>query len=564
MYKHTVSGATPPQCVIAGKRYICPGTGEAAVLVPWKLRRILICEAESKNARSTDMTFLPDFSMATWTLLVLLLTLLAYYAIWPYKLFKRYGIPGPTPIPFIGTFLGNRHGLMEFDMECFKKYGKVWGIYEGQKPLLAIVDPVIIKSIMVKECYTNFTNRRDFGLSGPLKSSVLISKDEQWKRIRTVLSPTFTSGKLKQMFPLMNHYGELLVKNIHKKINNKEPLDMKHIFGSYSMDIVLSTSFSVNVDSMNNPNDPFVTNARNLFTFSFFNPLFLISILCPFLVPLLDKMNFCFLSLKILNFFKDAVASIKKKRQKGTHEDRVDFLQLMVDAQSNEGKSVPEEEKHGYKELSDTEILAQSLIFIMAGYETTSTTLMFLAYNIATHPDVQRKLEEEIDALLPNKAPPTYDALMKMEYMDMVINESLRMFPPAIRIDRVCKKTMEINGVTIPAGVVIVVPLFALHLNPEIWPEPEEFQPERFSKENQKNQDPYNFLPFGVGPRNCIGMRFALVNMKVALTILLQNFRLETCKDTPVPLKICTKGYLKPTKPIILNLIPKVGQTVEE
>ncbi|XP_031759506.1 cytochrome P450 3A29 isoform X2 [Xenopus tropicalis] len=437
-------------------------------------------------------------------------------------------------------------------------------IYEGQKPLLAIVDPVIIKSIMIKECYSNFTNRRDLGLTGPLKSSVLVSKDEQWKRIRTVLSPTFTSGKLKQMFPLMKHYGELLVKNIHKKIDNKEPLDMKHIFGSYSMDIVLSTSFSVNVDSMNNPNDPFVTNARNLFKFSFFNPLFLIAILCPFLVPLLDKMNFCFLSLKILNFFKDAVASIKKKRQKGTHEDRVDLLQLMVDAQSNEGESVPEEEKHGYKELSDTEILAQSLIFIMAGYETTSTTLMFLAYNIATHPDVQRKLEEEIDALLPNKAPPTYDALMKMEYMDMVINETLRMFPPAIRIDRVCKKTMEINGVTIPAGVVIVVPLFVLHLNPEIWPEPEEFQPERFSKENQKNQDPYNFLPFGVGPRNCIGMRFALVNMKLVLTILLQNFRFETCKDTPVPLKICTDGYLKPTKPIILNLIPKAGQTVEE
>ncbi|XP_041421152.1 cytochrome P450 3A21-like isoform X1 [Xenopus laevis] len=417
---------------------------------------------------------------------------------------------------------------------------------------------------MVKECYTNFTNRRDFGLSGPLKSSVFLSKDDNWKRIRTVLSPTFTSGKLKQMFPLMKHYGELLVKNIQKKIDNNEPLDMKDIFGSYSMDTILSTSFSVNVDSMNNPNDPFVTNARNLFTFSFFKPLFLLTILCPFLVPLLDKMNFCFLSLKILNFFKDAVTSIKKKRQKGIHEDRVDFLQLMVDAQNNEGESVSEGEKERYKELSDTEIMAQSLIFIMAGYETTSTTLMFLTYHLARHPDVQKKLEEEIDTLLPNKAPPTYEALMKMEYMDMVINESLRVLPPTIRIERVCKKTMEINGVTIPAGVVIVVPLFALHLNPEVWPEPDHFQPERFSKENQKNQDPYNFLPFGTGPRNCIGMRFASVSMKVALTLLLQNFRFETCKDTPDPLKVCTKGNLKPTKPIILNLVPKATQTAEE
>ncbi|KAG8442890.1 hypothetical protein GDO86_011629 [Hymenochirus boettgeri] len=510
------------------------------------------------------MNFLPNFSMETWTLLVLFLTLLTYYGIWPFRYFRKYGIPGPKPLPFIGTFLGNRHGVFEFDMECYRKYGKIWGFYDGPKPLLAIVDPAIIKTILVKECYTHFTNRRDFGLSGPLKSSVLISKDEQWKRIRTVLSPTFTSGKLKQMFPVIKHYGDLLVQNIQRKIENKEPLDMKYIFGGFSMDIVLSTSFSVNVDSMNNPNDPFVTNARNLFKFSFFNPLFLATVLFPFLVPILDRMNFCFLSIDILNFFKDAVKSIKNKRQKGLHEDRVDFLQLMVDSQSSKGKALLEEEKHGYKELTDDEILAQSLIFIMAGYETTSTTLMFLAYLIATHPDVQEKLLEEIDTLLPNKAPPTYDAIMQMEYMEMVINESIRMYPSAIRIDRVCKKTTEINGVTIPGGVVVVIPLYVLHRNPDVWPEPDQFQPERFSKENRDNWDPYNFLPFGGGPRNCIGMRFALVNMKLSLTLLLQNFTFQTCKETPIPLEVDTKGYLKPKRPVILNLVPKGAQKKEE
>lgn len=507
------------------------------------------------------MYLIPDFSKETWILLIILLALLTYYGIWPYRLFKKYGIPGPKPLPFIGTFLENKDGISEFDMECFKKYGKIWGFYDGRQPVLAVMDPAIIKSILVKECYTIFTNRRNFGLSGPLKSAVSIAADDQWKRIRTVLSPTFTSGKLKQMFPIIKQYGDLLVKNIQKTVDNKEFINMKDIFGSYSMDIVLSTSFSVNVDSLNNPNDPFVTNGRKLFTFSFFNPLFLTTVLCPFLIPLLEKLNFCFLPLSVLNFFQDAIKSIKKNRQKGNHTDRVDFLQLMVDAQSKDDNVG--ENKHGYKELTDSEILAQGLIFIIAGYETTSTTLMFLAYHLATHPDVQTKLQEEIDTILPNKAPPTYEALMQMEYLDMVLNENLRLYPAAGRIERVCKATTEINGVTIPKGVVTVIPAFVLHRDPELWPDPEEFRPERFSKENRETQDPYTFLPFGAGPRNCIGMRFAQINMKSVITLLLQNFSFRTCKDTPIPLEIDTRGFLKTKKPVILNLVPREAQKTD-
>ncbi|XP_075053322.1 cytochrome P450 3A29-like isoform X2 [Mixophyes fleayi] len=419
------------------------------------------------------------------------------------------------------------------------------------------MDPVIIKSILVKECYSTFTNRRNFGLNGPLNSAVSIAEDDQWKRIRTVLSPTFTSGKLKQMFPIILNYGQLLVKNVLKKVGNKEFINMKDTFGSYSMDIVLSTSFSVNVDSLNNPNDPFVTNGKKLFTFSFLNPLFLTTLLCPFLIPLLGKLNFCFLPVSVLKFFQDAIERIKKSRQKGIHTDRVDFLQLMVDSQAKDNNAPSGEESHDYKVLTDTEIMAQGLIFILAGYETTSTTLMFLSYHLATHPDVQTKLQEEIDTILPNKAPPTYDALMQMEYLDMVISENLRLYPAAGRIERVCKKTTEINGVTIPAGVVTVIPAFVLHRDPDIWPDPEEFRPERFSKENREEQDQYTFLPFGAGPRNCIGMRFALINMKSAITLLLQNFSLRPCKDTPIPLEIDTKGFLKTTKPVILNLVPR-------
>ncbi|XP_074866394.1 cytochrome P450 3A21-like [Carettochelys insculpta] len=510
------------------------------------------------------MDFLPCLSLHTWFLLIAFLCLFMLYGLWPYRFFKKLGVPGPRPLPFIGTFHEYRHGFLDFDKKCFQKYGKIWGFFDGRQPVLAILDPVIIKTILVKECYSLFTNRRVFGLSGDLKSALTIATDEQWKRIRTVLSPTFTSGKLREMFPIIHHYGEILVKNIQQKVADDESLEMKSIFGAYSLDVVASTSFSVNIDSMNNPNDPLVAYIKKYLTFTFFSPLILSVVMFPFLSPVLEKMNVTVFPSGFLDFFLNIIQRIKKERQKNNHSVRVDFMQLMVDSQISEDSSEPNEKTHSCKALSDKEIMAQALVFILAGYETTSFTLNFLSYNLAIHPDVQQRVQEEIDAALPNKAAPTYDTILQLEYLDMVVNETLRLFPAGGRIERVCKKTTEINGVTIPKGTVAMIPAHVLHRDPEYWPEPDEFRPERFSKENRESVDPYIFLPFGAGPRNCIGMRFALLSMKVAMVMLLQRFTFKTCKDTPVPLVLDTKGFLQPKKPIILKMVPRTHVDPEE
>ncbi|XP_021267471.1 cytochrome P450 3A29-like isoform X4 [Numida meleagris] len=503
------------------------------------------------------MGFLPDLSPITWLLLAAFLGLLALYGIWPYQAFKKLGIPGPRPVPFFGTFLEYRRGFLNFDQMCFKKYGRIWGIFEGRQPVMAILDPNLIKTILVKECYSVFTNRRFFGPRGRLESALFVAADDQWKRIRTVLSPTFTSGKLKEMFPIVKSYGDKLVKNIEKKVANEELLDMKNIFGAYSMDVVASTSFSVDIDSMSNPSDPFVANIKKFLKFSLLNPLIIFIVLFPFTIPVLEKMNVTLLPSEVLNFFSVIFTKMKKEREEGYHVDRVDFLQLMIDSQSSQDSSKSAGEKDSYKSLSDEEILAQALSFVFAGYETTSSALSYISYHLATHPDVQKRLQDEIDASLPNKAAPTYNAVMQMEYLDMVVNESLRLYPPLGRIDRICKKTVEFNGVTIPKGMVVMIPVYVLHHDPTYWPEPEEFRPERFSKENRENIDPYTFLPFGAGPRNCIGMRFALLAMKVAAVVLLQNFSFKPCKDTPIPLVLDTKGFMQPKKPIVLKMVPR-------
>ncbi|XP_076416761.1 cytochrome P450 3A13-like isoform X5 [Peromyscus maniculatus bairdii] len=409
----------------------------------------------------------------------------ASYGTSSHGLFKKLGIPGPKPLPFFGTMLNYRRGISIYDIECQKQYGDMWGLFNGLLPVLVITEPDMIKNVLVKEFYSIFTNRHLFGPLGFMKKGITTSENEEWKRIRSLLTPVFSSGKLKEMFHIIQEYGDALVKNMSREVEKGKNVTMKDFFGAYIMDVITGTLFGVKVDSLNNPQDPFVKNTRKLFIFDYFNPL----------------------------AFSTA--------------------------------------------LSDLEILAQSITFILAGYETTSTTLSFITYLLAIYPNVQKKLQHEIDAVLPNKAPATYEALVKMEYLDMVVNESMRLYPVATRVNRLSKKDVEINGVLIPKGTVVVIPIFVLHRDPKYWPDPEEFHPERFSKENKDRINPYTYLPFGHGPRNCIGMRFAFINMKLAIVKILQNFFLSPCEETEVPLKLGKKMTHTPEKPIVLKIISR-------
>ncbi|KAL6083086.1 hypothetical protein STEG23_032662, partial [Scotinomys teguina] len=424
-------------------------------------------------------------------------------------------------------------------------------LFDGQTPVLAITDTEMIKNILVKECYSIFTNRRDIGPVGFMSKAISISKDDEWKRIRALLSPTFTSGKLKEMFPIVEQYGDILVRYLRREAERGKPITMKKVFGAYSMDVITSTSFGVNLDSLNNPKDPFVEKTRKLIRFDFFDPFFMSVALLPFLIPIYEKLNVSMFPKDSIAFFKKFVKKMKENRLDPNQKHRVDFLQLMMNAHNNS------KDKESYKALSDMEIIAQSIIFIFAGYETTSNTIAFALYLLATHPDIQKKLQEEIDVVLPNKASPTYDKVMEMEYLDMVLSESLRLYSISGRIERVCKQDVEIGGVFIPKGTTVVIPTYALQHDPQYWPEPEEFHPERFSKENKGSIYPYTYMPFGNGPRNCLGMRFALMNMKLALTKVLQNFSFKPCKETQIPLKLSRLTLLQPEKPIVLKVVPR-------
>lgn len=124
--------------------------------------------------------------------------------------------------------------------------------------------------------------------------------------------------------------------------------------------------------------------------------------------------------------------------------------------------------------------------------------------------------------------------MLEMKYMEQVIDETLRMFPPAKRVDREANDDYEYEGIKISKGQVIAVPIYALHHDPEIYPDPEKFLPERFGEIEKKKREAVSFLPFGAGPRGCIGIRFAFLEMKLLLTTILSKYRFERCELTPV------------------------------
>ena len=193
---------------------------------------------------------------------------------------------------------------------------------------------------------------------------------------------------------------------------------------------------------------------------------------------------------------------------------------------------------------------------MIAGYETTSTALSYMTYVLATHPQEQLKLQEHIDTYFSPESEdemPSYDTVLQMDYLDMFIRETLRMYPIApMVINRQSTEDFHIKNIgTMPAGTCIAVDIYSLHFNPDLWGpvDPHTFYPERFATKRH----PMAWIPFGAGPRNCVGMRFAFMELKMLLVCLLKTYSVIDCGDqTHKPFKeLNEKAVIAPSEAII-------------
>ncbi|XP_067661939.1 cytochrome P450 3A21-like [Haliotis asinina] len=497
---------------------------------------------------------------------VLCVILLGYlYATWTHDMFKLMGIPGPEPGLLGIVTCYQTEGLAGCDQRLIKEYGRVVGVFHGRIPSLLVSDPAMIKQICVKD-FSNFVNRSTFGPVPKIVMDCIVEiYDEHWKFMRCVLSPTFSTGKLKQMMVLIERCTHLLVRNVDKLAEKKKNIELKHLMGCYTMDVIANTGFSIDLDSQSNSDNVFVTYCRKAMklTFPF---IFLVTLLFPFTKSVFEKVDFQILDTdKDKAKFRSMIKQVIEDRKNNPDSGHSDILQAMLDTHKEESSQDPDDDSDDDTEtkldfkyfkkrgLTNYEIFCNSHIFLLAGYDTTSNALTFTAYLLAKHPEIQEKLYQSIRTHIGDKKP-TYADVTKLQYLENVFLETLRLYPPATRVTRVPAKSTNINGYHIPAGLPIIIPVYAIQHDPEFWSDPEKFDPDRFLPENKHELHNYMWMPFGVGPRNCLGMRLALLEAKMAIVALVQNFRFVMSPETEAAVKLEKGGFVRPENDLYIGV----------
>ncbi|XP_030221071.1 thromboxane-A synthase isoform X3 [Gadus morhua] len=413
-----------------------------------------------------------------------------------------------------------------------------------------------------------------------MSDCLLMLRDEQWKRVRSVLTPSFSSAKMREMVPLINTATDVLMNNLDAHAESGAAFDFHRCSGCFTMDVIASVAFGTQLDSQSNPDDPFVHNGQKFFGFTFFKPIILVSMMFPFLLTLLRRV----LPKRrdtVSAFFTQSIQRIIKQRDDLPPEQRRrDFLQLMLDARGGGGEEVvsledfdavshaagpsdpqpdsaPAPPAPGLKKkrwLTEDEVVGQAFIFLLAGYETSSNTISFACYLLATHPECQRRAQQEVDLFFSRHESLEYTNVQELKYLDMVFCEALRLYPPGFRYGRTVDEDCEISGQPLPKGATVEFSIGFLHYDPEYWPEPHRFIPERFTAEARANRHPFVYLPFGAGPRSCVGVRLAQLEVKMALVNVLRRFHLVACAETKVPLELKSDVTLGPKNGIFLKI----------
>ncbi|XP_020281100.1 probable cytochrome P450 6a13 [Pseudomyrmex gracilis] len=469
-----------------------------------------------------------------------------YYKFVVFNYWRKKGVFYVEPVVPTGNvtpILTGKLSVGELFRDMYLKYKdhRAFGIYTFFKPNLVIADLDLVRIVLTKE-FGSFHDRDKHSneKTDPLSAHLFFLTGKKWRNLRVKLTPTFTSGKLKQMFAVLKECGEEFVKSLEKLAETERCIDIKEMFARYSTDVIMSVAFGIKTNCIDQPDNEVRYWGKKVFKISALRHsifMFAPQIARLFSISIFDKgvSNF------FINMFRDNVEYRK------THNVvRHDFMNLLIQLMEN-GYVEPDEEKDVTKEndvhpstskLSMIEATAQAFVFFLAGFETSSTTATFCLYEIALNQDVQNKLRQEIDEVLKKHGEVTYNAVNDMTYLHKVVSETLRKYPPAPVLSRICTKAINLptTNIHIPEGTSISIPVLGIQRDPAIYPDPDKFDPERFNEEQIAARHPYAFLPFGEGPRACIGSRFGYMQTKVGILNILSNFKVKLHPRTSVPL----------------------------
>uniref|UniRef100_A0A182F9V7 Uncharacterized protein n=1 Tax=Anopheles albimanus TaxID=7167 RepID=A0A182F9V7_ANOAL len=500
------------------------------------------------------------FSLEGLLLLGSLAMVYYYLVVVGQRYFVERGVAHEQPSSVLGNgsdFLLRRRHFTDVIEQLYRRFRRhrFFGYFDFLSPIYVIRDLELVKQICIKD-FDHFLNHRiqlDENHDPLFGRALFAMRDTRWRNMRAVLSPAFTGSKMRQMFGLITAYCEAAVRTIESETTGATgyaDLEMKELFRRFGNDIVATCAFGIEINSFRDRTNAFYTLGKELTNLDGIQGLkFLAFSSFPRLMQLLRLRLF---SDKMTRFFRHVVLDTIAQRER-KRIIRPDMIHLLMEARKQELKfdengNVLQSGTTGSGtdgNWTDDDLVAQCTVFFFGGYDTVSTLSSFMAHELAVNPDVQRRLREEVDEVRASLAgaPLTYETMQSMRYLDMVAMETLRKWTPAPFLDRMCSKPYVLEDydghkVQLRKGDGVWIPAYAIMRDPDLFPEPDRFNPERFSTDGKSTVDPATILGFGIGPRNCIGSRFALMETKAVFYYLLSHFHLEMAPGTQHPIQL--------------------------
>ncbi|XP_046966878.1 cytochrome P450 6k1-like [Vanessa cardui] len=489
---------------------------------------------------------------------LLYLGVVVCFVVWLYvkwlnikKYWSARGVPHLPPVPLLGNFsflqrenIGTWLRKLNDQFKC--PYIGIWVFW---KPALVVNSPDIARNILVKD-FNNFRNRSmGCGNTDPIGGlSLFTVNDPIWSPLRRQLSTIFSAGKLKSVQEFIRSKSKELVQRIHNDSDVK--IDLKKMFVDYTTDIIGASAFGVKSDATLTKGGPLRDVTNEWTKYSLHRSISWCSIF--FLPELVDIFRFkMFPNTSIKYFRKIYNDAVLNREQNWTEEENRDLLDILIRIQ-----------KHN-KFYSDELIMAQAAIFLLGGFDTSGNLMTYITYELAHNPGIQEKLYQELIEAAQRNGSRDFDmeVLSELTYLNCVVKEALRKYLPMGWLDRIAEKDYRIDDkLTIEAGTVVYINSVGMHFDPQYFPEPYKFDPDRFLPENRNKIEPFSYLPFGDGPRFCIGKRFGLLAVRMGLVAMLLNYKVAPYPDTPKPadIKISTRTiWYIAGEPMHVQFIPR-------
>ncbi|XP_055697243.1 probable cytochrome P450 6a14 [Phlebotomus papatasi] len=478
-----------------------------------------------------------DWNLIVWTVVTLLVAGY-FYVKNKFKYWEKMGVPYVKPeFPFgILKEIGKTKHSSEVYTSAYKELkGKdvLGGIYYFTEPVAMITNLDLVKKILVKD----FNYFQDSGAylnekDDPLSCQMFALSGPRWRSLRNKLSPTFTSGKMKMMHNTMVTVAVELQNYLEALADQKKTIEIRDIIARFTTDVIGNCAFGIECNSLKDPETEFRQIGRKVFESSYFG--FLRNFFVMMFQDLSRMIKIKINRPEVTEFFMRVLKETTEYREKNNVK-RNDFLSLLLQIK-NTGKLEGDDTDLG--KITFEELVAQTFLFFAAGFEGPSGAMTFSLYELARHQDIQDRARGEINKILVKyNGEYSYEACEEMKYLDQIINETLRMYPSLDSLFRQCVKDYQVpdSQHVIEKGTIVHVPIHSIQHDPEFYPNPENFDPDRFTEDNIRNRHHFAWLPFGEGPRNCIGKRFGLLQTKIGLAHMISKYRFRVCSKTSIP-----------------------------